>query len=151
MYFLSLLGVIFTTFLMSFLANGRWERMVDIISLVVLLLLVIPILISSGLSRDFSNAFRLAVGKKKPEKLLELKRAREAVGLVVWTTVASSVFVSMVQLIQILYTLDNLAELGPNISVMLISVMYGMGFVLLLLPIQSILNVKIQEFISGQE
>ena len=34
---------------------------------------------------------------------------------------------------------------------MIISIMYGMGFVLLLLPMQAILNVKIQEFISGQE
>ena len=89
--------------------------------------------------------------KKKPDKLLELKRAREAVNLVILTIIAASVFIAMVQMIQILYTLDNLSSLGPNIAVMLVSIMYGMCFVLLLLPIQSKLNVKIQEFISGQE
>ncbi len=146
MYFLSLFGVIFTTWLISFFADGRWDRMVDFMSLVVLLLLVIPILISSGLHKDFSNAFRFSIGKKKPDKLLELKRAREAVNLI-----AASVFIAMVQMIQILYTLDNLSSLGPNIAVMLVSIMYGMCFVLLLLPIQSKLNVRIQEFISGQE
>lgn len=151
MYFLSLLGVIFTTWLISFFADGCWERMVDIMSLVILLLLVIPILISSGLHKDFSNAFRFSIGKKKPDKLLELKRAREAVNLVILTIIAASVFIAMVQMIQILYTLDNLSSLGPTIAVMLVSIMYGMCFVLLLLPIQSKLNVKIQEFISGQE
>lgn len=151
MYFLSLLGVIITTALISFFTNGRWDRMFDVMSLLILLLLVIPILISSGLSKDFSNAFRYSIGKKKPEKLLELKRAKEAVSLVIWTTVSASVFVTMAQLIQILYWISELSSLGPNLSVMIISIMYGMGFVLLLLPIQAILNVKIQEFISGQE
>ncbi|MCI8353584.1 MAG: hypothetical protein K2P71_04810 [Lachnospiraceae bacterium] len=151
MYFLSLLGVIITTALISFFTNGRWDRMFDVMSLLILLLLVIPILISSGLSKDFSNAFRYSIGKKKPEKLLELKRAKEAVSLVIWTTVSASVFVTMAQLIQILYWISELSSLGPNLSVMIISIMYGMGFVLLLLPMQAILNVKIQEFISGQE
>ena len=151
MYFLSLLGVIITTALISFFTNGRWDRMFDGMSLLILLLLVIPILISSGLSKDFSNAFRYSIGKKKPEKLLELKRAKEAVSLVIWTTVSASVFVTMAQLIQILYWISELSSLGPNLSVMIISIMYGMGFVLLLLPMQAILNVKIQEFISGQE
>ena len=151
MYFLSLLGVIITTALISFFTNGRWDRMFDVMSLLILLLLVIPILISSGLSKDFSNAFRFSIGKKKPDKLLELKRAREAVNLVILTIIAASVFIAMVQMIQILYTLDNLPSLGPNIAVMLVSIMYGMCFVLLLLPIQSKLNVRIQEFISGQE
>ena len=151
MYFLSLLGVIITTALISFFTNGRWDRMFDVMSLLILLLLVIPILISSGLSKDFSNAFRFSIGKKKPDKLLELKRAREAVNLVILTIIAASVFIAMVQMIQILYTLDNLSSLGPNIAVMLVSIMYGMCFVLLLLPIQSKLNVRIQEFISGQE
>ena len=151
MYFLSLLGVISTTALISFFTNGRWDRMFDVMSLLILLLLVIPILISSGLSKDFSNAFRYSIGKKKPEKLLELKRAKEAVSLVIWTTVSASVFVTMAQLIQILYWISELSSLGPNLSVMIISIMYGMGFVLLLLPMQAILNVKIQEFISGQE
>ena len=100
MYFLSLLGVIITTELISFFTNGRWDRMFDVMSLLILLLLVIPILISSGLSKDFSNAFRYSIGKKKPEKLLELKRAKEAVSLVIWTTVSASVFVTMAQLIQ---------------------------------------------------
>ena len=151
MYFLSLLGVIITTALISFFTNGRWDRMFDVMSLLILLLLVIPILISSGLSKDFSNAFRYSIGKKKPEKLLELKRAKEAVSLVIWTTVSACVFVTMAQLIQILYWISELSSLGPNLSVMIISIMYGMGFVLLLLPMQAILNVKIQEFISGQE
>ncbi len=71
--------------------------------------------------------------------------------LVILTIIAASVFIAMVQMIQILYTLDNLPSLGPNIAVMLVSIMYGMCFVLLLLPIQSKLNVRIQEFISGQE
>ena len=151
MYFLSLLGVIITTALNSFFTNGSWDRMFDVMSLLILLLLVIPILISSGLSKVFSNAFRYSIGKKKPEKLLELKRAKEAVSLVIWTTVSASVFVTMAQLIQILYWISELSSLGPNLSVMIISIMYGMGFVLLLLPMQAILNVKIQEFISGQE
>lgn len=151
MYFLSLLGVIITTALISFFANGRWERMFDIMSLLVLLILVIPVLISSGLWKDFSNAFRYSIGRKKPERLLELKRAKEAVSLVIWTTITASAFVTVVQLIQILYWMNDPVSLGPNLSVMLISIMYGMGFVLLLLPMQAILNVKIQEFISGQE
>lgn len=153
MFFLSIIGVIVTT-IVTVLTTGGFSgvnRVLDIITLGLLLILFVPVLVSSGLWKDFNNAFRLGIGKKKAEGLLELKRAEEAVKLGIKSIVAGTAFIMALSTVQLLYMLDDLASLGPNLSVILLSLVYGMLIVLILLPLQSILNVKIHEYISTDE
>lgn len=151
MYLLSIACVIVMTGLLGFVAGMDITRLFDVISLLLLILFLIPMLVSGGLLKDFNNAFRLVMGKREPAALMELKRAKEAVSLAIRISLASSVFITAMSGALILFTVDDLAALGPNVAVAMISLIYGMGLVLILLPLQSRLNLKIQEFISEKE
>ena len=83
--------------------------------------------------------------------LPELKRAKEAVNLTIKIMVVVAVFICAIQSIFILYSMDDLSKLGPSLSVILLSLIYGMGTALVLLPLQARLNIMIQEFISEKE
>ncbi|MDE7249959.1 MAG: MotA/TolQ/ExbB proton channel family protein [Lachnospiraceae bacterium] len=155
MYLLSVICVILLTAVMC----GTWGvtgssmlyRFCDFSTIIFLVLFLVPLLISGGLLKDFSNAFRLVIGKKEAGSLQELKRAKEAVSLTIKIMVVVSVFICAIQGIFIIYSMDDLAKLGPSFSVALLSLIYGMGTALVLLPLQARLNVKIQEFISEKE
>ena len=155
MYLLSIICVILLTAVMC----GTWGvtvssmlyRFCDFSTIIFLVLFLVPLLISGGLLKDFSNAFRLVIGKKEARSLPELKRAKEAVNLTIKIMVAVSVFICAIQGIFIIYSMDDLTKLGPSFSVALLSLIYGMGTALILLPLQARLNVKIQEFISEKE
>ena len=62
-----------------------------------------------------------------------------------------SVFVCAVQGIGVIYNMNDPWLLGPYFSMSLLSLVYGMGIALILLPLQARLNIKIQEFISEKE
>ena len=153
MYLLAFLGVILVTAYTILVCgfSGGWQAMFDLAAIIMLVLLVVPMLFASGLLKDFNNAFRFVIGKKKAESLIELKRAKEAVKFTSKVVVAGAAFLSFLQGIIVLYTVDELSALGPNFAVLLLTVVYGMTVRLLLLPMESILNVKIQEFISEEE
>ena len=63
MYFISILAVILVTVILTY--SVSLQNFMSWPSLLLNLLLSIPILISSGLFRDFNNAFHIALGKKK--------------------------------------------------------------------------------------
>ncbi len=155
MYLLSVICVILLTAVMC----GTWGvtgssmlyRFCDFSTIIFLVLFLVPLLISGGLLKDFSNAFRLVIGKKEAGSLQELKRAKEAVSLTIKIMMVVSVFICAIQGIFIIYRMDDPARLGPSFSVALLSLIYGMGTALVLLPLQARLNVKIQEFISEKE
>ena len=77
MYLLSVLGILVCFLLVSFTQPGlRLYEFVDGMSFMVMVVLVIPIMLSTGFLKDLNNAFRLVWGKKKKDAtLLELKRA----------------------------------------------------------------------------
>ncbi len=132
MYLLSIISVILLTAVMC----GTWGmdggsvlyRFCDFSTIIFLVLFLIPLLISGGLLKDFSNAFRLVIGKKEAESLMELKRAREAVGLTIKIMIIVSVFICAIQGIFIIYSMDDPARLGPSFSVALLSLIYGIGY-----------------------
>lgn len=154
MYLLSIICVIVVTggmCVIGFGMAGSYLGLVDVYTFLFLLLFLIPLLISGGLLKDFNNAFRLVIGKKKAASLIELKRAKESVSLTIKILLTASVFINAVEGVLVLLNVDDLAFLGPNFSVTMIAFIYGFGIILILLPLQSRLNIKIQEFISEKE
>lgn len=125
--------------------------LIDFPTAALFLLIIIPILISGGLLKDLNNAFRLAIKKRKAACLTELKKAKEAVSLTIKTLIVSSVFLFFIQGICAMRKADDLSLLGPSMAAAMLAMVYGFGFSLILLPLQSILNVRIQEFLSEQE
>lgn len=149
MYFISILAIIFVTVLIG-CSSGSFSLtyFVDIPSLLMVLLICIPILISSGLFKDFNNAFRIALSKKSDKSLIEIKRALEAVTLMIKTLLSSGLFLLAASLLTILRRLDDPSNLGPFLSIALITWVYTLIITLLLLPIKSILNVRVIEFMQ---
>lgn len=125
--------------------------LIDFPTLILLLIICIPFLVSSGLIKDFNNAFRIALSRKKNVSLNELKRAIEAVTLAIRTLLGSGFLIFLMAMITILHRLDTPELLGPHISVALIAFIYACVFALPLLPLKSILNLRIIEYMTGPE
>lgn len=148
MYFVSIIAIILVTVILSF--SVSIQSFIDLSSLLLVLLLAVPILISAGLFRDFNNAFRIALGQKK-NSLVEIKRALEAVNLMVRTFLCTGLFLFLVSMITVLHRMNTPESLGPAISVSLLCFIYGTAMALLLLPVKAILQVRIIEFMPEQE
>ena len=166
MYILSILGVILSVILMGCAGeNGlagiplSLGHVGDIVNILLVLIVTIPILASSGLHKDFNNAFKLTLGKKEAENLLELKRAKEAIILVTRTVILSGVFFWAFSTIIISYDLfdstdtiekfsDMVRTFFINEAVCILSIFYAMVVSLLLLPIRSRLEIKMAEFMQ---
>ena len=154
MYFLAILAVLAVTFMTTVFSNSHLSSLTvyfDMVSLVLILILVIPIMISAGLLKDFNRAFPLVIGKKKETTLHEINRSIIAVGLAMKTLTAGGVFLFLCAVIQMLLTLDDLSRLGPNCAMAIITMLYAMILVLLLLPLKARLEILKQEYMQQEE
>jgi len=150
MYLLSVLAIILCFMLVRIMQPAlRLIQFMDIMSLICLLVLIIPVMLSAGLLKDLNNAFRLTFGKKKEAALLELKRAKLAVDTMIRTAIYSSVFVMMLQFEVMLHNMSDPSYLGPVISVVLLILLYAMIISILLLPIRAKLEQRILEYMPS--
>ncbi len=151
MYLLSIVCVIIITVVNVWMVGGSFFQLFDVISFLFLFLMFIPLLIAGGLFKDFNNAFRLGIGKRKAGNLMELKRAKEAMSLAIKSIIADAGFCVVLQEIILFSNAESFEALRPSIGISFITFFYALGMVLFLLPIQARLNVKMQEFISEKE
>ena len=94
MYILAIIGVICSVVLLNLVTGESFSNMLvyyDVISMLHLVVLIVPILAAAGLIKDFNTALKLALGKKKADSILQLKRAKEAVKLTGNICIASGV------------------------------------------------------------
>lgn len=82
----------------------------DVTSLLILFILCIPILISSGLVKDFNNGFRILFKKGKQTNLAEIKRAVEAVELTMKILLYSGMFSFLFSVVIILDISKDIAS-----------------------------------------
>ena len=152
MYLLSVLAIVlcFTLVEITQQTMGLFEFW-DSMSLIFLLVLTIPVMLSAGLLKDLNNAFRLIFGRKKEAALLEIKRAKLAVDTMIRTVIYSSVFVMMLEIVVLLHNMTEPSRLGPIISVTLLTFLYAMIVSILLLPIGAKLEQRILEYMPSCE
>lgn len=152
MYFISILALVLVTIIGCLIGSPATVLdFFDVPCILLILLVDIPILLSSGLLKDFNNAFRIALGKERSITVTELKRAIEAVNLMSKTTLYSGLFLFMIEAIITLHRLDDPASLGPTISVSLLFFLYTSGLAIILLPLKSILNVRMITLTETQD
>lgn len=149
MYLLSVLAVILCFMLVQFVNPISIFGFVDVTSMLLLVVLVVPILVSAGLLKDLNNAVRLVLGKKRETAMLELKRAKLAVDTLIRVSVYSSIFVTMMELVVLLHNMTDPAHLGPMISMSLLTVLYAVMISLLFMPIRTKLEQRILEYIPS--
>ncbi len=149
MYLLSILAIIICILAISYVGPGlSLYSYVDVYSFLFLVILSVPVLISSGLLKDLNNAFRLVIGKRAEATLLELKRALLAVKITIKVIIYGGIMLMLLQMVVLLHQMSDPATLGPSISAMLLTFLYAMIFSILLLPIKAKLEIKILEYIQ---
>lgn len=150
-YFISIVGVVACFVFLCLVTDQsvavQMGHMGDLVTLLSLLLVIVTIMLSAGLHRDFFHAFRLALSKRGNFSLLELKRAKEAVDLALKAIVGGGVLNFSVGAVQSLYA-DRLAIIPPNLAVSTLGILYAIFMYLLLIPIQAKLKVKMMEYMG---
>lgn len=150
-YFISIVGVVAGVLLLCFVTEEsgfvQLLRMVDGITLVILLLVVITIMISAGLHKDFIQAFRLALSKGEDISLPKLKRAKEAVDLTIKAIIGVGILISSIGAVQS-FAQGFQETTMPCLAVSVLGIVYAVMVFLLLLPIQTKLKVKIMKYME---
>lgn len=145
-----LLVFVYLVFIMSGGGNGFvLSNFIDLPSLLIILLLVVPSVIANGMGGDFLRALKLTK-KGYTCKLSEMKKALEAVKLVQKRSIYSGVLVTLLSLIYLLINYFDSATLGANIAVALMTVLYACIIVFLLSPVQAIINRKIADYLEEE-
>lgn len=151
MYFLSFLGVVLISAFMMMLSTGSNGLIyfLDFPSALVMLLFGSTILLSAGLLKDFNNAFRLVVKiereKQNTVSEKELQRAIEAVRLAIKTMLTGGVFSFLFTCVLIMTQLAEPEKLGPMLAVGMLVLLYGLAVVLILLPLEARLRVRLND------
>ncbi len=138
-------------FIICWAGWGNFWVMFDFPSLMMVALIGISTLAASGLWKDFLNAFRLAVGKRKNAGLSEWKRAKEAVELFMKAVKYGGFFIALMEFVNLYNTPDDPWIWRANLVVMSLVVLYAFGINVLLLPIRSRLSVNVIEYMQNGE
>lgn len=119
---------------------------IDMPTIVMLFLLVVPMMVSAGLLKDFNNAFRFGTKVKKSVKKVELSRALEAVSLAIKAFWTAGIFTFLVPTGSVLIKNSGNLDLSHTMSyiaVGLLPLCYASAFAIVLLPLKARLKVRL--------
>lgn len=119
--------------------------LLDLPTLLILLLMSLPILFACGLWKDFIRVFSLG---KADYTLSELKRTKEAIGLLQKQILYAAVLVGFYQAIVILHRLMDLSLLGPMIAIICIGGLYAVILEFLLMPLKVYVQKRIIDYME---
>lgn len=151
MYYVSVAATVLILYVFTFSGAGmdRVRYYVDLPHLGLLILVCIPVLVSSGLQKDFLRAFRIAGTSSGKTSLREMKRSKEALALVMKSLLATGAFSAVYSIIMILADEEIRSSSGGDIcillSVSLIGLLYALTINLLLLPLYEKLKLLVLE------
>ena len=106
---------------------------IDVPSLVLILVILIPGLLIMGEWKDFIKSFSVGI---KEFRLLELKNIIEAVGAAQKLTVLGALFAVIASGILVIGNIDDMTKLGPRLAVCFLSAFYACVIEFLLLPLK---------------
>lgn len=154
MFLISFLGVILILGLNMMFSGLHITYLFDAPSLLILILIIIPTLIQTGLLKDFNNSFRLTMGKKSVASFKEIKRAIEALKLVRTVSMYTAIFTFCISVVIIIIQIDKINEpkiFLLNISVAMIILIYATLLNIIFLPMEKQLEVRLIEFDAEAE
>ena len=105
----------------------------DIPSIIIILLILIPGIIIMGEWKDFIKAFSVGI---KDFRLLELKNIIEAVAAAQKLTVFAALFAIIISGVLVLGNLSDPETIGPNLAVCFLSGFYAVLIEFILLPLR---------------
>ncbi len=135
MYFISI--VIFTIVIfVIFTLVSNVSYYLNFTTLIFLISIFFPLMFSSGLLKDFKNAFTLTINKKKKPNTIELNNSYNAILLAIKLTVISGMILIVISAVAILANINNLSKMGPFISISILSLLYTLITIIIILPVQ---------------
>ena len=151
---IELIAIIVSMVLMAlmFQGGGAFEFLLqffDLASLFCMLLLSLPILAKNGLFKDFIRAFKMQ-SKKFSCSLSDMRRSLDVVELMQKQVLYAGAITTIVPIIYVLGTIDNMEALGANIAVSFMTVFYIAILELLLLPLQIELKRRIIDYMEEE-
>lgn len=128
----------------------------DIPSLVVLALIVIPILWCTGVWKDVGRAFRMSLTGKWKATLPELKRSEHGLHVLIVSLVAAGgllTLCSFVLILQVVASLDGITMdlFCANLAVALLPAIYVLILSLLFLPMKYMVRRHIMDYMECDE
>lgn len=109
--------------------------LIDFPSAIIILALTVPVLLRGGMWKDFLRAWRL-LEKKYTCHLSEIRRSLEVIEMMQKQVLCAGIIGMLLSFIHILHQLSDLASLGPNMAVAILTMLYAVIFEMLLLPLQ---------------
>lgn len=116
-----------------------FAALLDLPSLIIILVLIVPVLLRNGVWQDFKRAWKL-LKKDYSCHLSELRRTLDVVEMMQKQGIYAGIISMLLSIITVLRCLSDLASLGPNLAVAVLTMFYAVIFEMLLLPLQ--LEVK---------
>ena len=113
------------------ISSIRW--FIDLPSLILIIIVLIPGLLIMGAWKDFIKSFSVGV---KSYSLLELKNIIGAVDAAQKMTVFAALFAIIFSAVFILVHIDDLSLLGPNLAVCFLAGLYAVIIEFFLLPLR---------------
>lgn len=137
------------------MGNVNWgiSWFLDLPSILLMILFVIPILVGSGVFKDINRAFAMVVHRKKEYTLTELKHGEHAISVLMRAVVTAGLYVTVISLIVLfanIYGMEGM-EMGKvcaNLVVAILPAFYVLMVELLLLPVQASLKRRIIDFMG---
>ena len=126
--------------LMISICGARIEYFLNILSLLFILLPTVPILLLSGLGKDFIMAFKVG---QKDCSLLQMKKSLEAISMVQKLILCGIGLGITVETISFLHKMTGLTSLGPALSIIILSLFYGILFECMLIPLATFVQYHI--------
>lgn len=109
--------------------------LIDMPSFIIILVFTVPVLFRGGVWKDFKRAWRL-LRKDYSCHLSEIRRSLDVVEMLQKQVLYAGVISLLLTIILILGMLSDLASLGPNLAVAILTMLYAMIIEMLLLPLQ---------------
>ena len=117
--------------------SGSMAFFVDLPSMLIILAFSLPMLMASGLFPDFIRAFKIMGRKVNVWSMIELNRTEIALRLAIKLLLSSGLLGCIIGIVSMLSTTGGMRNLGPNIAVSLLTVLYSILIVFILLPLQA--------------
>ena len=123
--------------------------LLDFPSLVGLLILTLPILLRSGMWKDFVRGFKM-LRKSYSCSLADLKRTQDVIELLQKQIIYAAVIITSFSVIIVLGCLQTPSVIGVNLAVALITVLYAAIMEMLLLPIHIEVKRRIIDYMEAE-
>lgn len=147
---IALVLVFLYTAVLSVEGISSMSNYIDMPSLIILLLLVIPVLISAGMLKDFLAAFKRAFSAQMTYTRAELQRSMEAVKLARKGNITAGLFGFLISFVFLCKSFDAQQQyvFWVNMAVAVIPVIYAAAFDLIFLAVYGRLKKRYMDFMQ---